>query len=111
LRFRQDIPAPLTGLSPRRFNDHAIYSVGFILSGHTLKHFAAAGACFAILRYFQTRRFLDPRLGSATGRVRKDVCRSIRDVPFRRPIHVGFANGGRADRGSGRVGHDDGGGL
>jgi len=38
------------------FYDHAIYSVGFILSGHTLKHFAAASACFAILRYFQTRR-------------------------------------------------------
>src|SRR5262249_17477948 len=37
------------------FYDHAIYSIG-ILSGHTLKHFAAAGACFAILRYFQTRR-------------------------------------------------------
>jgi len=36
--------------------DHAIYSIGFILSGHTLKHFAAASACFAILRYFQTRR-------------------------------------------------------
>jgi hypothetical protein len=45
------------------FYDHAIYSVGFILSGHTLKHFAAASACFAILRYFQTRRpVLDPRL-------------------------------------------------
>jgi hypothetical protein len=38
------------------FYDHAIYSVGYILSGHTLKHFAAAAACFAILRYFQTRR-------------------------------------------------------
>jgi hypothetical protein len=29
---------------------------GSILSGHTLKHLAAAGACYAILRYFQTRR-------------------------------------------------------
>src|SRR5262245_25896996 len=38
------------------FYDHAIYSVGFILSGHTLKHFAAATACFTVLRYFQTRR-------------------------------------------------------
>jgi hypothetical protein len=38
------------------FYDHAIYSVGFILSGHTLKHFAAASACLAILRYFQIRR-------------------------------------------------------
>jgi hypothetical protein len=38
------------------FYEHAIDSVGFILSGHTLKHFAAASACFAILRYFQIRR-------------------------------------------------------
>jgi len=36
--------------------DHAVYSIGFILSGHTLKHFAAASACLAILRYFQVRR-------------------------------------------------------
>jgi hypothetical protein len=38
------------------FYDHAIYSVGFIVSGHMLKHLAAAAACFAILRYFQSRR-------------------------------------------------------
>jgi hypothetical protein len=38
------------------FTDEAIYSAGNLLSGHTLKHLAAAGACFAILRYFQTRR-------------------------------------------------------
>jgi hypothetical protein len=30
--------------------------VGTILSGHTLKHFAAAAACGALLRYFQKRR-------------------------------------------------------
>ena len=35
--------------------DHAVYS-NFILSGHTLKHLFAAAACFAVLRYFQTRR-------------------------------------------------------
>jgi hypothetical protein len=40
------------------FYDRAIYSVGSIVSGHTLKHLAAASACFAILRYFQTRRAL-----------------------------------------------------
>jgi len=34
--------------------DRAIDS-NFILSGHTLKHFFAAAACFAVLRYFQTR--------------------------------------------------------
>ena len=38
------------------FSDGAIYSIGFVVSGHTLKHFAAAAACFAILRYFRTRR-------------------------------------------------------
>jgi hypothetical protein len=38
------------------FTDEPIYSAGNLLSGHTLKHFAAAGACFAILRYFQTRQ-------------------------------------------------------
>lgn len=38
------------------FTDHAIYSVGNLLSGHTLKHLAASAACFAILRSFQTRR-------------------------------------------------------
>jgi hypothetical protein len=38
------------------FTDDPIYSLGGLLSGHTLKHFAAAAACFAILRYFQTRQ-------------------------------------------------------
>jgi hypothetical protein len=36
--------------------DSAIYSIGSIVSGHTLKHLAAAAACFALLRYFQQRR-------------------------------------------------------
>jgi hypothetical protein len=38
------------------FYDSAIYSAGTILSGHTLKHFAAAAACGALLRYFQKRQ-------------------------------------------------------
>jgi hypothetical protein len=38
------------------FSDHAIYSVGSIFSGHTLKHVTAAAACYAILRYFQKRQ-------------------------------------------------------
>jgi Ceramidase len=38
------------------FTDEAVYSAGNLVSGHTLKHFAAAGACFAILRYFQVRQ-------------------------------------------------------
>ncbi len=38
------------------FSDHAIFSAGYLLSGHTLKHLSAAAACFAILRYFETRR-------------------------------------------------------
>jgi multisubunit Na+/H+ antiporter MnhG subunit len=37
-------------------SDGAIYSTGQFVSGHTLKHLAAAAACFAILRHFQTRR-------------------------------------------------------
>ena len=38
------------------FYDSTIYSAGAILSGHTLKHIAAAAACCAILRYFQKRQ-------------------------------------------------------
>lgn len=41
------------------FYDEKIYSVGSIVSGHTLKHLAAAAAGFAILRLFQTRRPID----------------------------------------------------
>jgi hypothetical protein len=36
--------------------DNAVYSAGGILSGHTLKHLAAAAACGALLRYFQKRQ-------------------------------------------------------
>lgn len=39
--------------------DEKVYSAGSILSGHTLKHLAAAAAGFAILRLFQTRRPID----------------------------------------------------
>jgi hypothetical protein len=45
------------------YYDAAIFSVGSIVSGHTLKHLAAAAACFAILRLFQTRRPIDASLG------------------------------------------------
>lgn len=38
------------------FYDRAIYFAGSILSGHTLKHFAAVAACVAVLRYFQKRQ-------------------------------------------------------
>jgi hypothetical protein len=31
-------------------------SAGYALSRHTLKHLTAAAACWAILRYFETRR-------------------------------------------------------
>jgi hypothetical protein len=40
------------------FFDNEIYSIGCFLSGHTLKHLAAAAACFAILRYFEMRRLI-----------------------------------------------------
>jgi hypothetical protein len=41
------------------FSDAAIYSLGHVVSGHTLKHLAAAAACFALLRYFRIRRPID----------------------------------------------------
>jgi hypothetical protein len=41
------------------FLDGAVYSAGSIVSGHTLKHLAAAAACFAVLRYFQTRQLIN----------------------------------------------------
>lgn len=50
------------------FYDREIYSVGHILSGHTLKHIAAAAACLAILRYFQNRRLLPAGQGSSPSR-------------------------------------------
>ena len=43
------------------FTDSAIYAVGGVVSGHTLKHLAAAGACFAVFRYLQVRQ---PAAGS-----------------------------------------------
>ena len=43
------------------YYDHEVYSFGGILSGHTLKHLAAAAACFAILKLFQVRRPLVSR--------------------------------------------------
>jgi hypothetical protein len=36
--------------------DAAVYSLGQIVSGHTLKHLFAAAACFVVLRYLQLRR-------------------------------------------------------
>ena len=47
------------------FFDRPIFSVGHLLSGHTLKHLAAAAACFVVLRYFQTRRLIDRSAASA----------------------------------------------
>ena len=38
------------------FYDAKIYSFGHLLSGHTLKHFAAAAGGFAILKLFEMRR-------------------------------------------------------
>ena len=40
------------------FTDGPIFSAGSFVSGHTLKHLAAAAACLMILRYFQTRRLI-----------------------------------------------------
>ena len=41
-----------------KFFDQALYSAEYVLSRHTLKHLTAAAACWAILRYFETRRLL-----------------------------------------------------
>src|SRR5215468_10025001 len=41
------------------YYDHKVYSFGGILSGHTLKHLAAAAASFAMLKLFQDRRPLE----------------------------------------------------
>ena len=38
------------------YTDAEIYSAGHIMAGHALKHLAAAAACYAILRAFQTRQ-------------------------------------------------------
>ncbi len=40
------------------YYDVAVFSVGHELSGHTLKHLFAAGACLVVLRHFQTRRLI-----------------------------------------------------
>ena len=51
------IAAALYGLAKIfEFYDGAIFSAGSILSGHTLKHVAAAAACFAVLRHFEKRQ-------------------------------------------------------
>ncbi len=51
------VAAALYGLAKVfEFYDKAIYSAGSILSGHTLKHLAAAAACFVVLRYFLARK-------------------------------------------------------
>lgn len=39
--------------------DAAIYSALHVMSGHALKHLAAAGACYAILRAFETRKAIN----------------------------------------------------
>ena len=51
------IAAALYGLAKVfEFYDEKIFSFGSIVSGHTLKHLAAAAACFAVLLLFQTRK-------------------------------------------------------
>ena len=54
--------AALYGLSKAfEYFDHAIYAAtGEVVSGHTLKHLAAAAACYTLLRYIAQRRPLAP---------------------------------------------------
>ena len=42
------------------FLDKAIYAAGRIVSGHTLKHIAAAVSCYLILNWIQSRRKVTP---------------------------------------------------
>jgi hypothetical protein len=59
------LAAALYGLSKGfELFDPAIYALGGIVSGHSLKHLAAAAACFALLRYFGQRRPLPQPSGS-----------------------------------------------
>src|SRR5215471_18638573 len=67
------IAAALYGLAKAlEYFDRAIYAAsGEIVSGHTLKHLAAAAACYALLRYIAQRRPLaqaggDPRTAPVT---------------------------------------------
>jgi hypothetical protein len=59
--------AALYGLSKAlEYFDRAVYvGTGAIVSGHTLKHLAAAAACYALLRYIAQRRPLAPAAGGA----------------------------------------------
>jgi len=55
------------------FFDHAVYSLGSVVSGHTLKHLAAAAGAFTILRLFQIRRPID-------GVTKSEMASSLREV-------------------------------
>jgi len=55
-QFENEFAALYVPAKLAEYQDRTIYSAGSIMSGHTLKHLLAAAACFAILRYFQTRR-------------------------------------------------------
>lgn len=55
------LAAALYGIAKMfEFLDGPVMSAGQMLSGHTLKHFLAAAACFVILRIFQTRQPAGP---------------------------------------------------
>jgi hypothetical protein len=42
-------------------SDRQVFALGHVVSGHTLKHLAAAGASYWILRMLKKRSILDPR--------------------------------------------------
>ena len=48
--------------------DEAVFSAGSIVSGHTLKHLAAAAASLAILTLFQRRRPIAGMAGAGEAR-------------------------------------------
>ena len=49
--------------------DLTVYALGEIVSGHTLKHLAAAASCFALLQYFRQRRPLAQPTSAVVGRL------------------------------------------
>ena len=59
------LAAALYGLSKAlEYFDPSVYAVGAVVSGHTLKHLAAAAACLALLHYFGQRRPLAQPTGA-----------------------------------------------
>lgn len=62
--------------------DRPIFELGHIVSGHTLKHLAAAGAGYWILRMLLMRRLIDAIQGGTAEDWRRDTTARIRWEKF-----------------------------